>query len=129
MQPTMKVTSRLIVAINIPSHLELSRLYRGDGKWSNGASIILWKSGRSLVWGVTSPVIPTPSHLHLELAVNEFKVHLKEMTLRTGSVHTGNIRQEVHAGNIHTLTPTMVARPCIGRDINQIRAINLQLYI
>ncbi len=38
---------------NIPSHLEPSGIMRSDGKRPDGATVMPWKNGRTMVWDAT----------------------------------------------------------------------------
>ena len=44
----------------VPSGLEPSGLYRLDGKWPDGVSIVPWKCGQLPVWDATCPGHFTP---------------------------------------------------------------------
>ena len=46
----------------ISSRLELTGLYRTDGKRPDGATLVPWKGGRVLVWDVTCADTLSPSH-------------------------------------------------------------------
>ena len=47
----------------VPAELEPPRLSRGDGKRPDGATLIPWAHGKSLVWDFTCPDTLAPSHL------------------------------------------------------------------
>ena len=49
---------------NIPSHLELSGLYRSDGKRPDGITIAPWETGRTLIWDATCIDTFAPSYIH-----------------------------------------------------------------
>ena len=63
------VIKRSLDVAQIPSHLEPSDLYRSDGKRPDGASIVLWKEGRALVWYATCP--DTLAHSYQQISVRE----------------------------------------------------------
>ena len=56
------IIKRSLASLKISSHLEPSGLYRSDGKWPDGATIVPWKQGRILVWDATCPDTLAPSH-------------------------------------------------------------------
>ena len=56
---------RHLSAAGIPAHLEPSGVCRSDGKRPDGASIMPWSRGRTLVWDVTCPDTFAPSHVRL----------------------------------------------------------------
>ena len=45
-----------------PNHLELTGLYRSDGKRADRATIFPWKGGKVLVWDATCPDTLAPSY-------------------------------------------------------------------
>ena len=60
-----EVIKRSLGSANIPCHLELTGLYRSDGKQPDGMSIIPWKRGKVLVWDATCPDTLAPSYITL----------------------------------------------------------------
>ena len=56
------IIHRALVAAHVPSRLEPSGLYRSDGMWLEGASIVPWKCGQLLVWDETCPDTFAPSY-------------------------------------------------------------------
>ena len=63
------VIKRSLDAAQIPSRLEPTGLYRSDGKHPDGASIVLWKCGRALVWDATCP--DTLAHFNEQISSRE----------------------------------------------------------
>ena len=57
------VVHRTLQAAGVPSQLEPPGLSRDDGKRPDGASIVPWKQGKSLVWDVTCVNTVAPSHV------------------------------------------------------------------
>ena len=49
------VVKRSLETAKIPAHLEPTDIYRSDGKRLDGASVVLWRGRRVLVWDVTCP--------------------------------------------------------------------------
>ena len=66
------IVKRTLESTKIPCHLELSGLFRSNGKRPNGATIVPWKGGKVLIWDATCPDTLAPSHLRL--AVREARV-------------------------------------------------------
>ena len=62
------------------SSCQPSDIYRSDGKRPDGTSIVPWKSGRVLVWDVTSPDTLAPSYA--ALATREAAAVAAEMEQR-----------------------------------------------
>ena len=54
---------RYLASAKIPSHLEPSGITRSDGKRPDGATIMPWKNGRTMVWDATCPDTFAPSHV------------------------------------------------------------------
>ena len=54
---------RSLASAKIPSHLEPSGITRSDGKRPDGATIMPWKNGRTMVWDATCPDTFAPSHV------------------------------------------------------------------
>ena len=54
---------RSLASAKIPSHLEPSGIMRSDGKRPDGATIMPWKNGRTMVWDATCPDTFAPSHV------------------------------------------------------------------
>ena len=63
------IVKRSLDAAKIPSHLEPSGLYRGDGKLLDGASVVPLQRGKILVWDATCLDTLAPSHQ--DIAVRE----------------------------------------------------------
>ena len=59
------IMKRSLDSVKIPSHLEPSGLYLSDGRRPDGASIVLWKEWRVLVWDATCPDTLAPSYLSI----------------------------------------------------------------
>ena len=59
------IVKRSLNAAKIPSHLEPSGLYRGDGKHPDGASVVPWQRGKILVRNATCLDTLAPSHLDI----------------------------------------------------------------
>ena len=55
---------RSLTTAEIPSRLELTSLFRSDGKRPDGLSLMPWKQGRCLVCDVTCPDTLAQSHLN-----------------------------------------------------------------
>ena len=58
----MLPSMRSLGAANIPCHLEPTGLYRSNGKWPDGMSIIPWKRGKVLICDPTCPDTLAPSY-------------------------------------------------------------------
>ena len=56
------IIKRSLDTAKILSHLEPSGLYRSDGKWPDGASVVPWTRGKILVWDATCVDTLAPSH-------------------------------------------------------------------
>ena len=54
---------RSLASAKIPSHLEPSGIMRSDGKRPDGATIMPWKNGRTMVWDATCPDTFALSHV------------------------------------------------------------------
>ena len=63
--PVNELIRRSLASAKIPSHLEPSGIMRSDGKRPDGATVIPWKSGRTLAWDATCPDTFAPSHVAL----------------------------------------------------------------
>ena len=61
------VVKRSLEAAKIPAHLELTDIYRSDGKRPDGASVVPWIGGRVLVWDLTCPDSLAPSYTALTM--------------------------------------------------------------
>ena len=59
------IIKRSLDAARIPSQCEPLGLSRSDGKRPDGASIVPWKGGKTLVWDVTCPDTLAPSYTAL----------------------------------------------------------------
>ena len=57
------IIQRVLTSAKVPSRLELTGLYKSDGKRPDGCMILPWKSGKMLVWDATCPDTYAPSHL------------------------------------------------------------------
>ena len=55
------IIQRALTSAKVPSRLELSGLYRSDGKRPDGCTILPWKFGKMLVWDATDTY--APSHI------------------------------------------------------------------
>ena len=62
------IVKRSLDSARIPSHLELSGLYRSDVRRPDGASIVPWKERKVLVWNATCPDTLAPSYLTIASA-------------------------------------------------------------
>ena len=49
------IVHKLLAAAQVPSRLEPSGFSRSDGKRPDGITVVPWKSGRMMIWGVTCP--------------------------------------------------------------------------
>ena len=56
------IVFRAMSAAKVPSRLELSGLYRSDGKRPDGMSIVPWNSRKLLVWDITCAATFAPSY-------------------------------------------------------------------
>ena len=56
------IVKRSLESAKIPCHLEPTGLFRSDGKRPDGASIVLWKSGKVLVWDAACLDTLAPSY-------------------------------------------------------------------
>ena len=63
------IVKRSLESAKIPCHLELSGLYRSDGKCPDGASVVPWQRGKILVWDATC--LDTFAASHREIAIRE----------------------------------------------------------
>ena len=70
------VVLRAVRSLGVHAELEPPRLFRGDGKRPDGATLDPWHSGRYLVWDFTCPDTLAPSHIN-------------QSTLATGSAASG----------------------------------------
>ena len=57
------IIHRALTTAKIPSRLESSGLHRSDGKPPDGASLVLWKRGKVLVWDATCEDTFAPSYI------------------------------------------------------------------
>ena len=62
------ILQRALNAAGVPSHLEPAGMSRDDGKRPDGATLVPWKRGRSLVWDFTCVNTMARSHLSLSSA-------------------------------------------------------------
>ena len=56
------VIARALRSLDIPAELEPARLFRGDGKRPDGATLVPFSHGKCLVWDFTCPDTLAPSH-------------------------------------------------------------------
>ena len=59
------IIKKSLRSAKILAHLEPVGICRSNGKRPDGATILLWKSGRILVWDTTCPDTFAPSHIDL----------------------------------------------------------------
>ena len=57
------IIHRALSSSKVPSRLKPSGLYRSDGKWPDGISVVPWKSGKLLVWDATCPDMVALSYI------------------------------------------------------------------
>ena len=61
------IIRRSLTSAGVPSHLKPTGICLSDGKRPDGATVMLWKTGRILVWDATCPDTYAPSHTSLAI--------------------------------------------------------------
>jgi len=63
---------RALIKAGYPTSKEPQGMSRADGKRPDGATLVPWKAGRTLVWDATVVDTLAPSYAHLNLNVHNF---------------------------------------------------------